>query len=251
MARNVKHSRNTRLTSERKKIMKSKLSLFTILGLVACCWAGFAQNNETAPSGANNPSGDAAKAATAPDAPATAPATAAETPAANLVAANDPPKADANAPAANPSAQNGAVIPLIVMDDVPLTDAVKNLARQAGLNYMLDPKIGFGQPGPDGKIVAQPSVSIRWENVTAEQALNALLNNHNLQLVDDPKTHIARVTTKDPAAPDPLVTKIIQLKYSSPSNIVANVTAALTDKRSKVMGDTRTSQLVVVATERE
>ena len=44
-------------------------------------------------------------------------------------------------------AQPNAVIPLIVMDDVPLTDAIRNLARQAGLNYMLDPKIGYGQIG--------------------------------------------------------------------------------------------------------
>src|SRR4051794_13144679 len=28
------------------------------------------------------------------------------------------------------------VIPTIVMDEVPLTDAIKNLARQAGLNYI-------------------------------------------------------------------------------------------------------------------
>jgi type II secretory pathway component GspD/PulD (secretin) len=155
------------------------------------------------------------------------------------------------AAAANATPQPGAVIPLIVMDDVPLTDAIKNLARQAGLNYMLDPKIGFGQPGPDGKVTPQPSVSIRWENITAEQALNALLNNYSLQLVEDPKTKIARVTVKDPAAPDPLVTHIIQLAYASPSNIVAAVQTALTDKRSKVTGDVRTSQLVVVATDKE
>jgi type II secretory pathway component GspD/PulD (secretin) len=134
---------------------------------------------------------------------------------------------------------------------VPLTDSIKNLARQAGLNYMLDPKIGFGQPGPDGRPAAQPSVSIRWENVTAEQALNALLNNYSLQLVEDTKTRIYRVTVKDPAAPDPLMTKIIQLAYANPSNVVSGVQTALTDKRSKVMADVRTSQLVVVATEKE
>src|SRR5262249_38999019 len=124
-----------------------------------------------------------------------------------VVAANNPPAATpAQAPAtpapaqAAPTANTSApVIPLIVMDDVPLTDAIKNLARQAGLNYMLDPKIGYGQPGPDGRPTPQPSVSIRWENVTAEQALNALLNNYSLQLVEDTKTHIARVTVKDPA----------------------------------------------------
>jgi len=137
------------------------------------------------------------------------------------------------------------------MDDVPLTDAIKNLARQAGLNYMLDPKISFGQPGPDGRPTPQPSVSIRWENVTAEQALLALLNNYSLQLIDDPKTKIYRVTVKDPAAPDPLVTKIYQLAYANPSNIVSTVQSGLSDRRSKVVGDVRTSQLVVVATERE
>jgi len=137
------------------------------------------------------------------------------------------------------------------MDDVPLTDAIKNLARQAGLNYMLDPRVAYGQPGPDGRVIPQPAVSIRWENVTAEQALNALLINNGLQLVDDPKTKIARVTIKDPAAPEPLLTRIIQLKYSSPSNIVAAAQTALTDRRSKVVSDQRTSQMVVVATEKE
>jgi type II secretory pathway component GspD/PulD (secretin) len=137
------------------------------------------------------------------------------------------------------------------MDDVPLTDAIRNLARQAGLNYMLDPKIGYGQMGADGKATPQPSVSLRWESITAEQALTALLNNYTLQLLEDPKSKIARITTKDPAAPEPLFTKIIQLKFAGPTNIVANAMATLTDKRSRVMPDNRTSQLVVVATEKE
>ena len=199
-----------------------------------------------------------APAATQPEAPATS--TASQTPA---VAANDtnpapaPVPAPAPATAPTPEAANGtngtpgAVIPLIVMDDVPLTDAIKNLARQAGLNYMLDPKVGFGQPDATGKVTPQPSVSIRWENVTAEQALNALLKTYNLQLVSDVKTHIDLVTVKDPAAPDPLTTKIIQLKYANPSNIISQVQTVLVDKRSKVMPDVRTSQLVILATDKE
>jgi hypothetical protein len=137
------------------------------------------------------------------------------------------------------------------MDDVPLTDAVRNLARQAGLNYMLDPKINFTQPGPDGRPQAQPMVSLRWENITAEQALGALLANHNLQLVEDPKNKIMRVTIKDPAAPDPLVPRVFQLKYASPTNILSSLTATLVDPRSKAVADIRTSQLVVLATEKE
>ena len=147
-------------------------------------------------------------------------------------------------------APTGAVIPLIVMDEVPLSDAIKNLARQANINYLLDPKIPFGQPDASGKVI-QPNVSIRWENVTPEQALFALLNNYNLQLIEDPKTHIGRVTVKDPAAKEPLLSSIVQLKFASPSNILAAAQTVLTDPRSRVVADVRTSQLVVLATEKE
>jgi type II secretory pathway component GspD/PulD (secretin) len=239
--------------------MKHILLSLILVGFFACCLAGLAQTT--------SPASDAAAVSSAAAKDAAPPAAEAPAPAAPQVAANDaaPPAAAAgNPPAANPpaaeapaaaktgsAAQPGTVIPLIVMDDVPLTDAIRNLARQAGINYMLDPKIGFGQVGPDGKATAQPNVSIRWENISAEQALTALLNNYTLQLTEDPKSKIARITTKDPAALPPLSTKIIQLKYASPSNVVASVTATLTDKRSKVMPDVRTSQLVVVATEQE
>jgi type II secretory pathway component GspD/PulD (secretin) len=237
--------------------MKRKLCIFTLVGLVASSFAAFAQtttptSTDTQPAGTNSsvaaPPVEVAQAQTA------APESAASSTNATLA---DAQSAASSAPAAAPadgaggSAQPGAVIPLIVMDDVPLTDAIKNLARQAGLNYMLDPKVAFGQIGPDGKPVPQPTVSIRWENVTAEQALNALLNNYNLQLAEDTKSKIARITVKDPAAPDPLVTRIFQLKYATPTNIMVAVQNTFTDKRSKVVADVRTSQLVIVATEKE
>ena len=142
-------------------------------------------------------------------------------------------------------------IPLIQFQDVPITTAIENLARQAEINYLIDPKIGYGQPDQNGQIKAEPTLSIRWENVTAEQALMALLDNYGLQLSEDRKTQIARITAKDPTAPPPLITRVIQLKYASTSNMVDSVQASLTDKRSKVLPDVRTSQLVVVATERE
>ena len=218
--------------------MKHKILSLTLVGIVACSLAGFAQTTppagDAAPASPTDTSKEAAPAAApsepAPAAAAPAPPAATGTPAAEApapapaqVAANDAAQPAAPAaspadpatnaapatetPAAAPDAAKAASapptsgpIPLIVMDDVPLTDAIRNLARQAGINYMLDPKIGFGQTGPDGKVGAQPNVSIRWENITAEQALNALLNNYTLQLVDDPKNKIARVTVKDPAA---------------------------------------------------
>ncbi len=248
--------------------MKSKLCILTLVGLAAWSLAAVAQDsppagdlqstntsvittNDPAPPTAENK--EAAPAAEAKDAAAD---TNVVQMAANETPAAAPATGDTNAATSttiqtNAPAEPGGVIPLIVMDDVPLTDAIKNLARQAGLNYILDPKVSFGQVGPDGRPIPQPSVSIRWENVTAAQALNALLGTYNLQLVEDPKSKIARVTVKDPAAPDPLVTKVVQLKWAAPTNILTTLQNSLTDKRSKVIADVRTSQIVVVATEKE
>ncbi len=255
--------------------MKSKLCILTLVGLAAWSLAAIAQdsppagdlqstnttvistNDPAPPASENKEAAPAAKNDTAPAAEAKD--AAADTNVVQMAAAETPataPAADATATNSmtiqtNATSEPGGVIPLIVMDDVPLTDAIKNLARQAGLNYILDPKVSFGQVGPDGRVIPQPSVSIRWENVTAAQALTALLGTYNLQLVEDPKSKIARVTVKDPAAPDPLVTKVVQLKWASPTNIISSLQSSLTDKRSKVIPDVRTSQIVVLATEKE
>lgn len=167
------------------------------------------------------------------------------------LAQNEPAAADQSAADRPAAVASGAIIPLIQFQEVPLTTAIENLARQASLNYILDPKVGYGQVGENGQVKTPPNISIRWENLTSQQALLALLNNYGLQVVDDPKTKIARITIKDPAALEPLQTKIIQLKFASPSNIIASVQTVLSDKRSKVVADIRTSQLVVSSTERE
>ena len=234
-----------------KNKMKSKTTILVLIGLVAGSMAVSAQDYSQA---TNAAAPDTTSAPVVVDqAPAAPPAAVlvaqVETPAPAPVAVPPPVETPAVAPA--PVVPSPAIIPLIVMDDVPLTDAIKNLARQANLNYMLDPKISYGQPGPDGKIVPQPSVAIRWENITAAQALSALLNNYGLQLVDDQKNKISRVTVQDPAAPLPLSTKVVKLNYASPSNMVAAVQSSLSDKRSKVIGDVRSSQLVLVGTEKD
>lgn len=206
--------------------MKAKLAIVTLLGLTACNLA-LAQNDAAA-------------------APPATPTLAAADPVATEPAPPPPPAAPpAEAPAP------GVVIPLIQFQDVPLSTAIDNLARQAGINYIMDPKVGFGQPDEKGQIRAQPNISIRWENLTSEQALTALVATYGLQLVEDPKNKIARVTIKDPLAAEPLETRVIQLKFASPSNMVAAANTVILDKRSRIVPDVRTSQLVVSATEKE
>ncbi len=152
---------------------------------------------------------------------------------------NAPPKADAEMP--------------ISFQDVPITTAIETLARLAGINYLMDPKINYGQTDATGKSNAVPTLSIHWEKVTAKQALAAVLDNYGLQLIQNPQNRIAKITVKEPNAKPPLITRVIQLKYASTSNMLNAVQSMLSDPdhRSKVVGDSRTSQLVVIATEQE
>lgn len=180
---------------------------------------------------------DSAPAAPAPAEPAAAPAA--------------PGPIAPGAPTETPAGPDGTeVVPLIVIDDVPLTDAIRNLARQSGLNFQFDPRVTAPQAGPDGKPLPPPNVSFRWENVSAHDALLALLDNYNLQLVKDPQSRISKITVKDPKAEEPLVSRIVQLKYADPTNIVQLLKPNLS-ARSQVLSDVRTAQLIVSTTARE
>jgi len=256
--------------------MKSKLLIATLsLGLVSQ-WGAMSQtdtnsvatnqptmsgtassaaNVETAPVVTTNAATTAAAGTQASTAAAgtneTAGVTVGNAPAMTATNAEAASAAGTNETAAAGTETNAPVVLPIQFQDVPITTAIENLARLANINYLLDPKIGYGQPDQNGQIKAEPTISVRWENVSARQALLAVLDNYNLQLVEDTKTKIARVTIKNPNAPPPLVTRVIQLKYASVSNMESAVQSTLSDKRSRVVPDARTSQLVVVATDSE
>ena len=249
--------------------MKSKLLIATLcMGLVSQWWAlsqtdtnsvatnqpAMSESASTAPANVETTPAVATNAATTPGAGAEVSSTAASTNETMTVTnAESSTTAATNETAGAATDTNAAVASVlpIQFQDVPITTAIENLARLAGINYLLDPKIGYGQPDQNGQIKPEPTISVRWENVSARQALLAVLDNYNLQLVEDSKTRIARITIRNPNAPPPLITRVIQLKYASVSNMVDAVSGTLTDKRSRVVQDARTSQLVVVATENE
>ncbi len=195
--------------------MKTKPVILLIAGLSIGCLVGLAQNNPAKDGNVQKVDNRSAGAAVAADAAAPEPA--------------------------------GEILPLVQFEDAPLVDVIKTLARQANLNAIFDPKVTA--IGPDGKTLL-PSVSIRLENVTAQNVLEAVLNNNNLRLDRDPKTRISRVTVKDPAAAEPLVSKVYQLKYGYPTNLVSVIKPTL-GPRSQVIPDVRTSQLIVLATEKD
>jgi type II secretory pathway component GspD/PulD (secretin) len=143
------------------------------------------------------------------------------------------------------------VLDTVVFDSIPLPDAVNALALQAGLNIQFDPRL-LNAVGPDGHTipVTPPTITAKWKKVTAKQALTALLDNWGWQLVMDPRNPIGRITAKDLTAPEPLVTTVIDLQYSNPTNILAEVQPTLSS-RSSIISDPRTHKLIVRTTERE
>ena len=212
--------------------IKIKLALLVAVGLglsgrPAAAWQE--QDSQT-----GNPPHATAAPVQSPDQPGTA------EPSAEAAAAAAPPRD------VDPANEKG---PLSLYHELPA--AIQFLARSANINLHIDPSVTFtnaASQGPDGKPMI-PMVSVRWDNVSAEDALTEILDIHGLILVPNSKTGIARVSKKPTLAP--LITSIIQLQYSNPTNITQLITTSLSDPRSKVGADTRTSQLVLVSTEAE
>jgi hypothetical protein len=94
------------------------------------------------------------------------------------------------------------IIPLIQFEDVPFTTAIENLARQTGVNYMLDPNISRHWDGSSAAhLVPEPQLSLRLEKVTCWAALNRLLNVYGLVLVEHPRIQIARIAVAGDPSP--------------------------------------------------
>jgi hypothetical protein len=54
----------------------------------------------------------------------------------------------------------------IQFDDIPITSAIDNLARQSHHNYILDPRISGMYRNRTGKVISEPILKFRWENLT-------------------------------------------------------------------------------------
>jgi hypothetical protein len=102
----------------------------------------------------------------------------------------------ASHPVAEPAAVSSGyfntnpLIPLIQFSDVPITTGIENLARQAGINYILRSDLFADE---QGNPAAEPAVDCKWKNITARDALLRLCDEHGLSLVENPYTHIARI----------------------------------------------------------
>jgi Flp pilus assembly secretin CpaC len=128
--------------------------------------------------------------AQAPAAPATAVAPAAAPAAAQEL---EPPllqKPDSGA-------KSPEVVPLISFDaEFPVAEAVTNLAQQAGIAYTLAPEV-LSKSGVVSGVLTQAVGTVRYENVTARQALETLLSEKGLVLGTRPGSRAAILGTRD------------------------------------------------------
>jgi hypothetical protein len=95
------------------------------------------------------------------------------------------------------------IIGRIVFDDTPMEVAIQSLAKQAGLEVEMDPKLSMPSRDAAGKFIAPPAVSVGWRNISAAQAFAALLDNYELTDVKDTTTGKLRVGRKEVLPPNP------------------------------------------------
>lgn len=77
----------------------------------------------------------------------------------------------------------------IQMTDISLDTALEHLIRRSGLNITLDPRVQYS----NDRLDRVPTISIRWKNISAKQAIVALCLNYHLAIVKDSSSGELRI----------------------------------------------------------
>jgi len=121
-----------------------------------------------------------------------------------LPAAATPNKPDSMATSA---AEAGPVEEAMAFDQLALPDAIRELAKLAGLNIQIDPAL-LNQKATDGTPIPPPSLTEQWRRVTPMQAMQALLFNYGWQMERVANNPIVLIRARDPNAAAPLATTV-------------------------------------------
>jgi len=82
-----------------------------------------------------------------------------------------------------------APIQVLNFVDVPLDVALEEIAGRSGaLKVVVDSQLAAPPVTADNQLVVPPQVSVRWEKITARQALLALAVNYDLAITPDKQT---------------------------------------------------------------
>lgn len=83
------------------------------------------------------------------------------------------------------------VIPLIEFRDVPFSVALENLVKQSGMRIILSPRLQTDYSE------SEPTISLLWKNITARQALAAICENYDLNVIKYPISGVIRIEPND------------------------------------------------------
>jgi hypothetical protein len=92
----------------------------------------------------------------------------------------------------HPAPATNEIVPLMQFSEVPLVTALENLIRQSQVDVVLDSRITGASDPRDGL----PTLSLRWEKISAKQAIIALCQNYDLVIVQDTATGGLRIEPK-------------------------------------------------------
>ena len=93
------------------------------------------------------------------------------------------------------------VLETISFDDLPLPEAIRQLAKAGSLKIQVYPPL-LTPKAADGTPIPLPTVKERWKNVSPLQALDALLDNYGWQMTQIPGNPIVRIVSEAPKSPD-------------------------------------------------
>jgi beta-lactamase regulating signal transducer with metallopeptidase domain len=85
--------------------------------------------------------------------------------------------------------------------DMPLPDAIRMIASQAGLNVEIDPRLANPEDANHHPI-ASPTVYKQWTNVTPREVLQELVDQYGLQMSPTPGSPVLHIGAKDTNGPD-------------------------------------------------
>jgi type II secretory pathway component GspD/PulD (secretin) len=133
--------------------------------------------------------------------------------------------------------------------NTPLEDVINNLAVLAGLNIQFDGRVTDSLKGPDGK--PAKLVSIKWSNLTAREALSAVLDGNGLTAVTNPATpNVLKIAFKETNVVERLVLNVVPVRYANVTNLVTLIKPTL-GARSQILPDLKGNKLVIASTESE
>jgi hypothetical protein len=87
--------------------------------------------------------------------------------------------------------QAAAGVQSIHFQTVPISSAIENLSRLAGINYIIDPKLFVAA---DGRYMPEPVITLNWQNYTAADALARILKENQLVMSTNAFTTVVRIT---------------------------------------------------------